>query len=77
MLGVLSALLGSPRFQFKLVIELPGSGAAAVPLKLTVEPGVVTASMGLMPTVGGSSTVIVRWAVAVWPASLVMVSVTV
>ena len=49
----------------------------AVPLKLTVEPGVVTAAVGLMLTVGGSSTVIVWWKVAVWPASLVTVSVTV
>ena len=74
---VLSPLLGSPKFQLKPVIEPPESGAVAVPLKLTVEPGVVVAEAGLMLTVGGSSTVIVWEVVAVWPASFVTVNVTV
>ena len=74
---VVAPLLGSPKFQLKPVIEPPESGAVALPLKLTVEPGVVTATVGLMLTTGGSSTVIVWWVVAVCPASLVTVNVTV
>ena len=59
------------------MIEPPSRGRSHSQLKLTVEPGVVTALVGLMLTVGGSSTVMAWWKVAVCPASFVTVSETV